>query len=116
MYRLSNLTLEKTAFQIDYPFGEYGTSTTGNIARKCFLNEKYFIASATSTMIEEDRLTLNTIQTNLSVILRVYNSHKRIDIDKLYSNCKDTYEENLVNFLGKALHRLFVKYLRILQN
>ncbi|KAI6651934.1 hypothetical protein LOD99_4813 [Oopsacas minuta] len=61
-------------------------------------------------MIEEDRLALSTIHTNLLVILRVYNSHRRIDTNKLYSIYKDTYEEIICKCpwanITPSLHKL----------
>ncbi|KAI6651056.1 hypothetical protein LOD99_5633 [Oopsacas minuta] len=54
---------------------------------------------------------IRTLQTKLSVLLRVFNSNQAIDTDKLDSLCcKETYESILIDFpwasITPSLHRL----------
>ena len=71
MNRMRNLLLEKTGLHIDIPSCNGGTSSTGNVARSCFHNEKDFITWATSSLLPEDKTSIALIQKNLSVILRL---------------------------------------------
>ena len=53
---------------------------------------------------------VGTLQTNLSVLLRIFNSNQAIDKDKLDSLCKETYESILTDFpwasVTPSLHKL----------
>ena len=53
---------------------------------------------------------IRTLQTNLSVLLRIFNSNQAIDKNKLDSLCKETYESILTDFpwasVTPSLHRL----------
>ena len=98
MFRLQSLLIEKTGFQIDIPSCDGGTSTTGNVARICFLDERDFITWATSTILPEDKPGVIYIHKHLSIILRVYGSSKQIDTNKLDTLCKDLYEYIITKF------------------
>ena len=89
---------EKTGFRIDQPSKDGGTTSTGNIARQCFLNCHDFIFWVNSLIPTEMRAKVIVIHTNLSAILRVYNSSQEINVDNLEELCKRTYETILVDF------------------
>ena len=86
--RMRNLLLEKNGLHIDIPSCDGGTSSTGNVARSCFHNEKDFITWATSSLLPENKTSIALIQKNLSVILRLYNSSSKLDTLKLDNFCK----------------------------
>ena len=101
---------EKTGLRIDQPSSDGGTSSTGNIARQCFLNKNEFIFYVSSLIPNEYRNNIAIIQNNLSAILRIYNSHCEVHTEKLDSLCKDTYELILTAFpwanITPSLHKL----------
>ena len=70
----SGLLMEKTGMKIDQPSSDGGTTSTGNIARLCFLDKNEFLFWVNSLIPSEHHNTLKMIHTNLSVILRIYNS------------------------------------------
>ena len=101
---------DKTGLNIDMPSSDGGTTSTGNVARSCFLNKKNFIHWVCTMIPEELKEPIRTLQTNLSVLLRIFNFSHAIDTDKLDTLCKETYELILVDFLWAnvtpSLHRL----------
>ena len=115
MFRLQSLLIEKTGFQIDIPSCDGGTSTTGNVARRCFLDERDFITWATSTILPEDKPGVIYIHKHLSIILRVYGSSKQIDTIKLDTLCcvMTCMNISLQSFLGLISHLQSIKYLHI---
>ena len=88
---------EKTGFRIDQSSRDGGTTSTGNIARQCFLNCNDFIWVISLILIER-RAKVLVIHSNLSAILRVYNSSQEINDYNLEELCKTTYETILVDF------------------
>ena len=105
-----DLLWEKTGLKIDQPTNDGGTTSTGNIARQCFLNKNDFISWVTTMIPNDLRDPISRLHTNLSVILRIYNSNQAIDTEKLENLCKDTYEFILITFpwanITPSLHRL----------
>ena len=105
----SDFLFEKTGFRIDQVSSEGGTTSTGNIARQCFSNQKqfFFVSSLIPT---EFRDNMFTMLTNISVILRIFNSNQEIQTDKLDTLCKETYELILTKFswasITPSLHKL----------
>ena len=77
---------EKTGMKIDQTSSEGGTTSTGNIARSCFMNKNNFIKWILTLIASEFR------DTNISAILRVFNSSRQIDTNKLSTLGKYTYE------------------------
>ena len=92
MHQMRDVLLEKTGFRIDIPSCHGGASSTGNVARSCFLKEKYFIKWATPRILPEDQSSLAGIRKNLSVILSLYHSNSKIDTLKIDRFCKETYQ------------------------
>ena len=101
---------EKTGLRIDQPSSDGGTSSTGNIARQCFMNKNDFNLYACSLIPPEFREKISVIQNNLSAILRIYNCSHEIQTDKLESLSKETYELILTSFpwanITPSLHKL----------
>ncbi|KAI6661435.1 hypothetical protein LOD99_13307 [Oopsacas minuta] len=101
---------EKTGLRIDQPSSDGGTTSTGNMARQCFLNKNNLIYWVSTLISEDMREPINTLHSNLSVLLRIFNCDHAVDTDKLNSLCKDTYESILSNFpwanVTPSLHRL----------
>ena len=87
---------EHTGIRIDYPNAQGGTSTTGNVARTCFIrhkeNQHDFLTSILTILKENDHDYIITLHENLAVILRVMNCSQKIDIPQLDFHCKFTYE------------------------
>ena len=71
------LLQEKTGMKIDQPSSEGGTTSSGNIARSCFMYKNNFIKWILMLIALEFR------DTNTSAILRVFNSSRQIDTTKL---------------------------------
>lgn len=82
---------EKTGMRIDQPSSDGGTTSTGNIARSCFMNKKNFGEFIATLIPIVYRQPINEILNNLSAILRIFNSSHQIDTDKLDNLCKYTY-------------------------
>ena len=92
---------ERLSIKIDYPTSQGGTTSTGNVVRSCFQRKndsaRDFLYWVTTLVPEEQRL-LTSINTYLSVILRIFNSDERIEIEKFTTLCRDTYELIIVSF------------------
>ena len=57
--------MKKTGLMIDQPSSDGGTSSTGNIARQCFLNKNEINYHASSLIPAEFRNNMSIIQNNL---------------------------------------------------
>ena len=71
-----SLIQENTGMKIDQPSSEGGTSSTGNIARSCYMNKNDFITWVLTVIPSEFRDTLKIIHSNISAILRVFTSSR----------------------------------------
>ncbi|KAI6660737.1 Dna-mediated transposase [Oopsacas minuta] len=118
MRRIRAILLVKCSFSVDIPSSQGGTSTTGNIARNCFLDKRDFLKWATSSINLSDKLLLEKIQTYLSVVLRLVNSGNLINCSKMEELCKETYEYILVQFpwanVTPSLHKLLSHSFKII--
>ena len=94
----SELLVEKIGMRIDHPCSDGGTTSTGNIARQCFMNINQFLFWINSLISSEFDDIINKIHMSLSVILRIYNSNREVNTDRLESQCKDTYESIIFHF------------------
>ena len=83
--------LEKTGIKIDQASSTGGTTSTGNVARSCFIGKNKFIEWVSTLIPFESRELILLIHLNLSAILRVYNCGQAINTDKLDNICKYTY-------------------------
>ena len=82
--------------------GGGGTSTTGNVVRRCFKrvddskeDSLYWVLSVIPTQIHP---SVTKIYNNLGAILRIYNSSRRVDTEKLDDLCRETYQCVLTKF------------------
>ena len=95
------------------------TTSTGNIARQCFLIKHNFIELVSTQIPSKYSNSLKEIHKQLSVILRVYNSDKGIDAEALDIFCKRTYGSILVEFpwsnITPSLHRLLAHCVELMQ-
>ena len=110
---------EKTGFRIDQPSKDGGTKPTGNIARQCFLTAMIYIWM-NSLIPTEMRANVLVIHSNLSAILRVYNSCQEINVYNLEELCKTTYETIVVDFpwdsITPTLHKLLAHCTEIIRD
>ena len=107
--RVTAILESKCSLKIDIPSSQGGTSTTGNVARDCFMDKRDFFRWATSSINPIDKPTLKIIQNDLSVILRIVNSKDYINSNGLENLCKETYETILIQFpwvsISPSLHK-----------
>ncbi|KAI6654000.1 hypothetical protein LOD99_11470, partial [Oopsacas minuta] len=110
MKRVRAILQERCNFSVDISSSQGGTSTTGNIAQDCFLNKRDFLTWVISSINPSDKISLEKIQTNLSVLLRLLNSGDSINCDKMQELWKETYEFILVEYpwasITPSLHKL----------
>ena len=111
---------DKTGLKIDQPCPDGGTTSTGNIARQCFLNKNNFISWVSTIISDNLRDDLCTLHTNLSVLLKIFNCNKAVQTDKLDAICKDTYELILIAFpwasVTPSLHRLLAHSVELIRD
>ena len=79
---------EKIGIKIDQVSSAGGTTSTGNVARSCFMGKNNFIEWISTLIPLEFREPIKIIHLNLSAILRVFNCGHLIDTGKLDSICK----------------------------
>ena len=89
------LLKDKLNILIDVASSQGGTSTTGNVVRRCLVqrksSEKDFIYWVLSTIQTDYKETIISIHTYLGAILRVYNCGRRIDTEELALVCRKLY-------------------------
>ena len=111
---ITSLIEEKLSIVIDMPSTQGGTSTTGNIVRRCLKRvddtEKDFLYWVLSVVPSQNHPNLTLIYNNLGAILRIYNSSRRVDTERLDEICRETYQCILTNFswahVTPTLHKL----------
>ena len=107
------LLQEKTGMKIYQPTSEGGTTSTGNIARSCFMNKNNFIKWILTLIASEFR------DTNTSGILRVFNSSRQMDATKLSTLGKYTYEFIVTELpwvnITPSLHKLLVHCVELIE-
>ena len=120
MRRIRSIIEERCNISVDIPSSHGGTSTTGNVARDCFMNKREFLKWATCSIDPVHQPTLEIIQTNLSVILRLVNSGDQINCDKLEELCKGTYKFIISKFawasITPSLHKLLSHSFQIIHS
>ena len=105
---------EQLSIRIDYPTSQGGTTSTGNVVRICFQrkndSDRDFLYWVTTLIPVQYHLPLTSIHTYLSVILRIFNSDERVDIEKFTTLCRDTYELIIESFpwasITPTLHKI----------
>ena len=86
-----NISQKKTGLRIDQPDPHGGTTSTGSVARRAFSNESGFMERVSSVIGAEHRAPHSLLHAQLSAILRIINSGRRIDTSHLGILCADTY-------------------------
>ena len=98
MKRIKSIIEERCSIRVEIPSSHGGTSTTGNVARDCFMSKREFLKWAACSIDPVHKSTLEIIQTDLSVSLRLVNSGDQINSD----NCaKEHINSSLVSFHGQ---------------
>ena len=69
--------------RVDQVIQGKGTSNTGNLARKCFMNPKLF-----ADALEID----NTLVSNVALILQAYKCKLKLNLEELENFCNETYD------------------------
>ncbi|KAI6652409.1 hypothetical protein LOD99_7438 [Oopsacas minuta] len=107
---LQTFIQEKTGLKVDQPNSSGGTTSTGNVARRAFSDETEYLECILSTVAIQYRPILSKIHTQLSAILRVFNSSHKVNTLELGKWCKDTYLVILDSFpwasMTPTLHKL----------
>ena len=85
------LVQEKTGLRIDQPDPRGGTTSTGSVARRAFSDESGFMNCTSSLINTEYRAPLSLLHAQLSAVLRIINSDRRIDTKQLGILCTNTY-------------------------
>ena len=99
---------------IDIPSTQGGTTTTGNVVRRCLIrkddNDQDFLYWVLTVIPPEFKSHIIEIHTCLGAILRVYNSSKRVDTEELALVCSKIYQSILCEFpwanISPTLHKL----------
>ena len=111
---ICGLVRERLSIMIDFANSQGGTSTTGNVTRRCFLrtddNDKDFLYWVLSTIPADYKEVVTEIHTYLGAILRVYNSGRQIDTEELSGVCRKIYLLVLNTFpwvnISPTLHKV----------
>ena len=111
---------EHTGLRIDHPNIQGGTSTTGNVAKLCFIrhddNQKDFIYWVLTLIDQKYKYEVR----NLAIILRIMNSNEKVDANKLEILCKDTYEFIINSFpwvsITPTLHKLLAHLVELIRD
>ena len=85
------LVQEKTGLRIDQPDPRGGTTSTGSVARRAFSDESGFMNCTSSLINTEYRAPLSLLHAQLSTVLRIINSDRRINTKQLGILCTNTY-------------------------
>ncbi|KAI6653775.1 hypothetical protein LOD99_3279 [Oopsacas minuta] len=99
---------------IDIPSTQGGTTTTGNVVRRCLIrkddNDQDFLYWVLTVIPSEFESHIIEIHTCLGAILRVYNSSRRVDTEELALVCSNIYQSILCAFpwanVSPTLHKL----------
>ncbi|KAI6648338.1 hypothetical protein LOD99_12147 [Oopsacas minuta] len=99
---------------IDIPSTQGGTTTTGNVVRRCLIrkddNDQDFLYWFLTVIPSEFKSHIIEIHTCLGAILRVYNSSRRVDTEELALVCSNIYQSILCAFpwanVSPTLHKL----------
>ena len=108
--RIQDELRKKLGIRVDYPVPGFGSSNTGNIARKFFNN-----VDIVSEITQLDKKLLY----QLSVILKTLNSGYEINIDSFEKHCKNTAELCVAKydwyFMPISIHKMLFHSKQIIQ-
>ena len=114
------LVQEKTGLKIDQPDPRGGTTSTGSVARRAFSNDSNFIECMMSVVAIEHKDSLLKVHTQLSAILRIFNSDRKIKTEEFGNLCRNTYLLILDSFpwanISPTLHKLLAHSEEILRD
>ncbi|KAI6647528.1 hypothetical protein LOD99_8794 [Oopsacas minuta] len=102
---------------IDIPSTQGGTTTTGNVVRRCLIRKDdndqdflYWVLTVTPSEFKPHRIEIHTC---LGAILRIYNSSRRVDTEELALVCSNIYQSILCAFpwanVSPTLHKLLAR-------
>ncbi|KAI6651099.1 hypothetical protein LOD99_5449 [Oopsacas minuta] len=110
MMDVRTIVQDVTGLRIDQPDLKEDTTSTGGVARRAFSNDSKFIECAMSLVKIDHRDSLCKLHTQLSFILRIINSDRKINTEELGNLCTDTYLLILQSFpwvnITPTLHQL----------
>ena len=110
MIFVRTLVQEKTGLKVDQPDASGGTTSTGSVARRAFSNESQYIECCLSVVEESYKEPLSKLHTQLSAILRIFNSDRIVNTTELGNLCRDTYLLILDSFpwanISPTLHKV----------
>ncbi|KAI6646833.1 hypothetical protein LOD99_9162 [Oopsacas minuta] len=99
---ICGLLKEKLNLMIDCASSQGGTSTTGNVVRRCLVrkddSERDFLYWILIVLPSNCKQVITDIHTYLGAILRVYYSSRRIHTDELSLVCRELYQLILTQF------------------
>ena len=91
MIFVRNVVQERTGLRIDQPDPSGGTTSTGSVARRAFSAESQFIECVSSLVEPQYKEALSKLHTQISAILRIFNSDRKVNTNELGKLCKSTY-------------------------
>ena len=97
-----------------------GTTATGSVARRAFSNDSNFIECKMSVVGIQHKDPLLKVHTQLSAILRIFNSDRRIKTEEFGNLCRNTSQLILDSFpwanISPTLHKLLAHSEEILRD
>uniref|UniRef100_A0ABD2W9W8 Uncharacterized protein n=1 Tax=Trichogramma kaykai TaxID=54128 RepID=A0ABD2W9W8_9HYME len=81
-FKIQRVLYERFGIKVDLCLQGHGTTNTGNLARRCFIDPKLF-----DTCLELD----SKLVENLAYIILCFKSKQTLDLDKLEKFCHETY-------------------------
>ena len=111
---ICSLIEDKISITIDKPTSQGGTTTTGNVVRRCMVRDddskKDFLYWILTVLPCEHHIVIQTLYNNLGAILSIYNCGQKVNTEELDYLCKETYEIILEKFpfanISPTLHKI----------
>ncbi|KAI6659891.1 hypothetical protein LOD99_14231 [Oopsacas minuta] len=114
---ITSLIKDNLNIIIDIPSTQGGTTTTGNLVRRCLIRKDdndqdflYWVLTVTPSEFKPHRIEIHTC---LGAILRIYNSSRRVDTEELALVCSNIYQSILCAFpwanVSPTLHKLLAR-------
>ena len=85
---VQKIVQENTGMKIDQTDSSGGKTSTGNVTRRAFSNEYNFIECVFSTVAVQHRPALSKLHTQLSTILKIFNSSQLVNTSDFGKLCK----------------------------
>ena len=116
MIFVRNVVQERTGLKIDQPDPSGGTTSTGSVARRAFSTESQFIECVSSLVEPQHKEALSKLHTQISAILRIFNSDRKVNTNELGKLCKGTYLLILESFPWANITPTLHKHWHTLKN